>query len=259
MNLLYYVVNAFSAGPFSGNPAGVCPLEKWLPDEAIQRIAAENNLSETAFFVPEGGGYRLRWFTPATEVDLCGHATLAAAFVAYEFLRCAAPSLRFDTKSGPLSVARDGDSLEMDFPALGLSSAPIAPDLTEGLGAMPQVAFLSMDTVAVFDNEDAVRALRPRPEVLKRLEGRGVIATAPGRTCDYVLRFFGPKAGIPEDPATGSAQSLLAPYWAQKWGKNRLTVRQLSARGGEMACRVEGGRVFISGRAVLYLKGEISL
>ncbi len=259
IKLPYYVVDSFSSVPLAGNPAGVCPLDKWLPDGVMQRIAAENNVSETAFFVPNEGGFHIRWFSPTVEINLCGHATLASAYVLYECRKFTGPSVRFDSKSGPLVVERAGERLVMDFPMLELTSSSIAPDLVEGLGALPGDAFSSMDQIAVFDSEAAVLHLKPDLGALKRLDGRGVIATAPGRDCDYVLRFFGPKVGIDEDPVTGSAQSQIAPYWAKKLGKKKLTVKQLSSRGGELYCEIAGDRVKIGGAAALYLKGEITI
>jgi len=259
MKIPYYVIDAFAAGPFTGNPAGVCPLAAWLPDGVLQGIAAENNLSETAFFVPKGDGYHLRWFAPGAEVDLCGHATLAAAHVVYAFLGRTASAVTFDTKSGPLTVARRDGRLVMDFPALPLAPGAPPEALSRGLGATPAKAFRSMDHVAVLESEDTVRALAPDLAVLKALDGRGVIVTAPGKTSDYVLRCFAPKVGIPEDPVTGSAQCMVAPYWAAHLGKKSLSARQLSARGGELFCEVDGNRVRIAGKARLFSKGEIHL
>lgn len=259
MKLPYYVVDAFTSRVFSGNPAGVCPLETWPADEVLQKIAFENNLSETAFFVKEGEGYRLRWFAPAVEVDLCGHGTLASAFVLYEVLGYGQPSVRFESRSGPLTVTRAGDKLVLDFPALAYTPCPAPKDLVEGLGRVPRETLKSMDYVAAFESEEDVRSLSPRLEVLARLDGRGVIATAPGRSSDYVLRCFGPKAGIPEDPVTGSAQCVLAPYWSGRLKKKGFSVRQLSARGGELSCELAGDRVKIGGQAALYLKGEIEV
>src|SRR5436190_9596212 len=216
MDIPYYVVHAFTTKIFSGNPAGVCQLETWLPDKVMQAIAFENNLAETAFFVQEENHLRLRWFAPMQEVDLCGHATLAAAFVLYECLGYGKDSICFDTRSGPLTVVRNGSSLAMDFPVLEMQRSPLLPEIVEGLGASPRETFASMDHVAVFDSETEVASLKPDLAILKRLTGRGVLATAPGKASDYVLRCFGPNVGIPEDPATGSAQSMLAPYWAAR-------------------------------------------
>jgi PhzF family phenazine biosynthesis protein len=254
----YYGVDAFVTGrPFSGNPAGVCPLEAWLPDPMLQAVAAQNNLSETAFFVKEGDGYRIRWFAPAAEVDLCGHATLASAHVLYEVMGRKESNVTFQSKSGPLKVSWEGSRLVLDFPALPLSPADAPAELLEGLGSKPRAAFRAMDWVCVFNDEEAVRSLRPRFDVLSKLDLRGVVVTAPGKDCDYVLRVFGPKLGVQEDPVTGSAQSMLAPFWAARLGKKSLSVKQLSARGGELSCDVSGDRVRIAGKARVYLKGDI--
>jgi PhzF family phenazine biosynthesis protein len=259
MKIPYYVVHSFTDRIFGGNPAGVCPVEEWPPDEVLQKIAFENNLAETAFFSHEASGLRLRWFAPKAEVDLCGHATLAAAFVLYECLGHAEPSVSFETRSGRLSVVRDCGRLSMDFPLLTMNPVPISPELTAALGATPILAFESMDLVAVFEDESQVESIRPDLDSLRQIPGRGVIVTAPGHSSDYVLRCFGPKVGIPEDPATGSAQSMLAPYWSARLEKNVLSVRQLSSRGGEMVCTVNGSRVEIAGNAALYLNGHISI
>jgi predicted PhzF superfamily epimerase YddE/YHI9 len=253
----YYVVDAFADGPFTGNPAGVCPLTDWLPDDVLQKIAAENNLAETAFFAKEGDAFRLRWFAPAAEVDLCGHATLAAAHVLYDVLGERESPLRFLTRSGLLTVERQADRLQLDLPQLPLVPSEIPPVLLEGLGVSPTAVYRAMDWVCIFDEESVVRTLAPNLESLKRLDLRGVLVTAPGEDSDYVLRCFGPGVGIPEDPVTGSAQSMLAPYWAGRLKKTTLVVRQLSARGGTLFCEVAGDRVKVSGYARTYLKGTI--
>jgi PhzF family phenazine biosynthesis protein len=259
MNIPIYQVDAFASELFRGNPAAVCPLDRWLDDAVLQSIAAENNLSETAFFVPQGGGYALRWFTPAVEVDLCGHATLATAFVIFGELGAARESATFATRSGNLTVRRDGDMLAMDFPSLAPEACEAPEDLLEGLG-MPPVAVLSaMDYLAVYESEAQVCALSPNMERLRRLDRRGVIATAPGGRSDFVSRFFAPAAGIPEDPVTGSAHCTLTPYWSQRLGKRRLHALQVSPRGGELFCEDQGERVGIAGRAVLYLRGTLIL
>lgn len=253
--ILYFEVHSFTDSVFHGNPAGVCPLDEWIDDTLMQRIAAENKLSETAFFVPEDDGYRLRWFTPVSEVDLCGHATLASAYVLFEHFEYAGEALKFSTRSGDLTVWREGSALVMDFPAR--PGEPIeAPDLlVSGLGREPVEVLRSRDFLAVFDSEHAVRSLRPDFEDLEELECTGIIATAPGEDVDFVSRFFAPREGIPEDPVTGSAHCTLAPYWAARLGKTQLSARQVSSRGGELACRLVDDRVHIAGRAVLYLKG----
>lgn len=255
----YFVVDAFSDRPFTGNPAGVCPVDFWPSEAILQGIAAENNLSETAFFAPEGAGYRLRWFSPKAEVDLCGHATLATAHVLYEVMGRKESSVVFQTKSGPLTVHWEGSRLVMDFPAIALTPSEAPAALAEGLGARPRAAFRAMDWVCVFNSAAEVAALAPDFEKLKRLDLRGVIATAPGTDCDYVLRCFAPKAGIPEDPVTGSAQSMLTPFWASRLNKKALTARQLSARGGLLYCEAATDRVKIAGKASLYLQGEIRI
>jgi len=258
-----YQLDAFAAELFRGNPAAVCPLEEWLDDDTLHAIAAENNLSETAFFVPEDGGYRLRWFTPSLEVDLCGHATLASAWVILHCLKSAESSVRFLTRSGPLVVTREGDErLVMDFP----SRPPVAKEapraLIEGLGAEPDdVRASGRDYLVVFAEEDDVRKLKPDFGRLRTLDRLGVIVTAPGNGCDFVSRFFAPSVGVPEDPVTGSAHCTLAPYWAERLGVGGawMEARQLSARGGRLECRVRGDRVDIGGRVVLYLEGAIHL
>jgi predicted PhzF superfamily epimerase YddE/YHI9 len=259
MNIPYFVVHSFTDRVFSGNPAGVCPIEQWPPDELLQQIAFENDLAETAFFAQEGFAFRLRWFAPLAEVDLCGHATLAAAFVLCECLGYEQPSIRFETRSGALTVVRQGRKFAMDFPSLKMRPVPISPEIVAGLGARPIETFESMDQIAVFADENEVASLQPNLDILKQVPGRGVLATAIGRNADYVLRCFGPKVGIPEDPATGSAQSMLAPYWSARLGRSELVVRQLSARGADMSCKVNGDRVEIAGHAALYLQGRLSI
>lgn len=259
MRIPLYQVDAFAGRVFSGNPAAVCPLESWLPDATMQAIAAENNLAETAFFAGSSGRYELRWFTPLAEVDLCGHATLASALVVFRFLEPSLAEVRFDTKSGPLSVARDGEELALDLPSRPPQACPEPAGLFEALGAAPRELLKSRDCLAVFDSEEEVRSLRPDMERLKRVECFGVIATAAGREADFVSRFFAPAIGVPEDPVTGSAHCTLTPYWARRLGKTRLSARQLSARGGELACEQRGERVRLAGRAVLYLEGTITL
>jgi PhzF family phenazine biosynthesis protein len=253
----YYAVDAFSNGPFTGNPAGVCPLDQWLPDDTLQKIAAENNLAETAFFSPEDDGFRLRWFAPEAEVDLCGHATLATAHVLYEELGYQDSSIRFFTRSGVLTVERHDGKLRMNLPLLPITRGDAPAELQEGLGAKPLEIFHSMDWLCVFENENVVRGLSPNLELLKRLPLRAVLVTAPGSTADYVLRCFGPNVGIPEDPATGSAQSMLAPYWAARLDKRVLSVQQLSKRGARLFCEVAEARVHVAGFARTYLKGTL--
>ena len=253
-----YQVDAFASQVFAGNPAAVCPLDDWLPDRVMQSIALENNLSETAFFVKDGGdGYHLRWFTPAHEVDLCGHATLGTAFVITNYLDRGRDIVRFRSRSGPLTVTRDGDLYTLDFPALPPKRLADDAKVAEALGAAPAELWDEMDLMAVFAGEAEVAALSPDMAKIAALDTRGVIATAPGESCDFVSRFFAPKAGIPEDPVTGSAHCILAPYWAKRLGKRRLTARQISARGGDLVVEHKGERVLISGRVAPYMEGRI--
>jgi PhzF family phenazine biosynthesis protein len=256
-----YQVDAFAEGPFTGNPAAVCPLEAWLPDHVMQSIAAENNLSETAFFVPEGKGFRLRWFTPTIEVDLCGHATLASAFVVFHRLRPARSSITFLTEqAGTLTVARDGDLLALDFPSRPPAPCAMPETLVAALGQRPADLLAARDYLAVYDSADQVAALAPDFAALAALDRFAVIVTAPGTGgTDFVSRFFAPAQGVAEDPVTGSAHCTLIPYWAWRLGKDRLTARQLSRRGGRLSCAFNGERVTIAGRAVLYLEGTITL
>ncbi|HSY19000.1 MAG TPA: PhzF family phenazine biosynthesis protein [Candidatus Acidoferrales bacterium] len=259
MKIPCYKVDAFAGEVFRGNPAAVCPLEAWLPNATMQSIAAENNLSETAFTVPRGNGFDLRWFTPTVEVDLCGHATLAAALVMFQEWNFAGNAIEFHSRSGILRVSRDGEMLTLDFPVKPGAPCAMPEALVRGLGCSPVEIFKSQDYLAVFKTADEVRTLRPDFAVLKTLEARGIIATAPGEDCDFVSRFFAPAAGIDEDPVTGSAHCTLMPYWVPKLGKAKLFARQISARGGELFCELAGDRVRIGGKAVLYLRGEIVL
>jgi PhzF family phenazine biosynthesis protein len=255
-------IDTFTDKVLSGNPAAVCPLEEWLDVELMQAIAAENNLSETAFFVPsDKGGYGLRWFTPNVEVGLCGHATLAAGEVVLSDLEPGAEAASFETKSGILTVSRDGQNLTMDFPARPAEPC-VAPEiLLAGLGAPPSQVLVGDDYIAVYESAAEVAALSPDLNLFCQIDRRGVVVTAPGddEGTDYVLRFFAPKNAVPEDPVTGNVQTELAPYWAQQLGKKRLNVRQLSARGGVMVCEDRGERVAISGQCVRFLEGELSL
>jgi PhzF family phenazine biosynthesis protein len=254
-----YQVDAFTSEPFSGNPAAVVPLERWLDEALMQAIALENNLSETAFFVPEGDAFRIRWFTPAAEVDLCGHATLATAWVLFSELGHQAETLRFLSRSGELRVTRADDWLTLDFPAQPPVPVGRLPDLVHGLGRAPAELLASEDYLAVFDSAAEVAALRPDFESLSRLDRRGVIATAPGDDVDFVTRFFAPALAVPEDPVTGSAFTQLGPYWSERLGRKRLRARQISARGGEVVCEMSGERVLISGHVAPYLTGTISV
>ena len=258
MKIKQYQIDAFATRAFEGNPAAVCPLESWLDDGILQAIAEENNLSETAFFVPSEKGFQLRWFTPVKEVDLCGHATLASAHVIFEILGYTKLTITFETRSGDLFVERHGKLLKMDFPARPPAPCMLSEILLKGLGQRPVEVLAANDYMAVFDSEATVRAITPDQSLLSQLDLRGVIATARGTDVDFVSRFFAPKSGIPEDPVTGSAHCTLAPYWANKLGKNILSARQVSKRGGNIACEVNSGRVFLSGYAVTFMEAEIA-
>ena len=261
MKIKQFQIDAFTDRVFGGNPAAVCPLQSWPEDNILQSIAEENNLSETAFFVPAENNLELRWFTPVKEVDLCGHATLAAAHVIFEHIGYSADYIVFKTKSGNLTVRKNGNMLEMDFPLLALKSCATPEHLIEGLGKTPVTVLEAQDYIAVYDSEEAVRSIVPDQMLLKRLGLRGVSVTAPGDKADFVSRFFAPKLGVQEDPVCGSSHCELAPYWAASLNKNFLKARQVSKRGGEIHCRVEKekGRVFISGQAVTFMIGDIYL
>ncbi len=259
MRIPIYQVDAFTNRLFGGNPAAVCPLETWLDDRILQSIAAENNLSETAFFVPRGDRFHLRWFTPAAEIDLCGHATLGAAFVIFRYVKPQLQAAYFDTLSGELVVNREGERLAMNFP-----SRPPVPcnegidAMAAALGARPRELWAARDYLALFDSEEQVRSLEPDFKALAKL-GRMAIVTAPGREVDFVSRFFAPGHGIDEDPVTGSSHSTLIPYWAGRLGKNSLHAWQVSRRGGDLYCELQGERVKIAGTAVPYLEGWIEV
>ncbi|HEY3698012.1 MAG TPA: PhzF family phenazine biosynthesis protein [Spongiibacteraceae bacterium] len=259
MKIKQYQVDAFASRIFEGNPAAICPLDHWLDDNLLQAIAEENNLSETAFFVPSAKGFQLRWFTPVHEVDLCGHATLASAHVIFEIMGYSQAVITFETRSGDLFVTRNGKLLAMDFPAFALTRREIPKLLTEALGQQPLELWAAADYLAVFENEAAIRALMPNHALLSQLDLRGAIVTAPGDRVDFVSRFFAPKLGIPEDPVTGSAHCALAPYWAEKLQKNKLTARQISKRSGDVLCEVKTDRVLLAGEAVTFMEAEIVL
>ena len=262
MKLPLFQVDAFTSERFHGNPAAVCPLQRWLPDATMQAIAAENNLAETAFFVARGEGYLLRWFTPTVEVDLCGHATLASGYVVTHILTPDRRSVTFDTlKAGPLEVRRDGDLLAMDFPAWPPEPSPADPRILAALGKMPAESFVARGrTLAVYERAEDVAALRPDFAAMRRMAGADAIVTAPGDGgVDFVSRYFAPNHGIDEDPATGSSHCVLAPYWAGRLGKQRLRAQQISARVGDLVCTLHGDRITLAGHAVLYLEGTITV
>jgi PhzF family phenazine biosynthesis protein len=259
MKIPIYQVDAFTGAVFRGNPAAVCPLATWPEDELLQAIAAENNLSETAFLVAQDEHFELRWFTPRVEVDLCGHATLAAGYVVFHYLDIHLEQAEFETRSGRLRVRREGSLLAMDFPALGAQPCSAPEELVRALGAAPVDVLRGLDYMAVYDSEAQVRSLRPDFALLGRIDTRGVIVTAPGEKSDFVSRFFAPGVGIPEDPVTGSAHCALVPYWSEKLRKKEMHAFQVSARGGELICENLGDRVKISGEAVIFLEGVITV
>jgi len=259
MNLPLYQIDAFTDKPFHGNPAAICPLTEWPDDQTLQDIAAENNLAETAFFIDRGGHFHLRWFTPAIEIDLCGHATLASAFVIFQYLGYSKETIRFRTLSGDLFASRQGDKIALDFPAWKPQPVDLTSDLIQALGAEPLQAFKTRDLLAVFSHQAQILSLRPDFYLLEQMEQLGIIVTAPGIDYDFVSRFFAPKAGVPEDPVTGSAHSSLIPYWAERLNKNYLLAKQLSHRTGVLYCQYLGERVKIAGHCAPYLIGTISL
>jgi len=254
-----YQLDAFTDRAFGGNPAAVCPLESWLADDLMQAIAFENNLSETAFYVPEGDGFRLRWFTPKSEVPLCGHATLATASLILEKLDPAREDVVFETLSGPLAVKRDGDMLAMDFPALPATDVPTPDGLADALGKAPVRFLRAVKNMAVFEREADVLAVEPDFDYIVAMEGAGLIVTAPGDTSDCASRYFAPHVGIDEDPVTGSAHCTIVPYWAGELGKSDIQARQVSERGGDLYCRMDGDRVVIAGKARLVIEGTFRL
>jgi PhzF family phenazine biosynthesis protein len=260
--IVLYQVDAFTDKPFGGNPAAVCPLQDWLPDATLQAIAAENNLSETVFFVPKGDGYHLRWFTPALEVELCGHATLATAYVIAHHIDPSATTLRFDSASGLLTVTRAGEIFTLDFPTAVPSPFEDRGAITEALGFAPQEVLKapgenSGKLLAVLASEAEVRDADPDMALVAALPGDGLIITAPGDAVDFVSRYFAPHAGIDEDPVTGSAHVVLTPYWAKRLGKTNMEARQISARLGVLTVEDKGERTLISGRVAPYLEGRI--
>ena len=255
MSIPYYHVDAFADRLFKGNPAGVCFLADWLPDAELQAIAAENNLAETAFVVQRESFYDLRWFTPTVEMDLCGHATLAPAHVIFRHLKCRENVVRFTTRSGVLTVTRDGELLTLDFPARPAALCSPPEELIQGLGMEPIATLKARDYLAVFDTEQTIKDLQPDMKLLQKIECLGIIVTAPGNLVDFVSRFFAPGAGVPEDPVTGSAHCTLIPYWAERLNRSHLRALQVSQRGGELICEYRGDRVGISGKAVTYSSG----
>ena len=263
MELPIYQVDAFASEVFRGNPAAVMPLDAWLPEETLQALAMENNLSETAFYVACDQGYELRWFTPEVEVDLCGHATLAAAHVLFDHRAESADVIRFQTRSGELRVSHADQGITLDFPAAELVSSEVRAEVSQALGAEASQAVVAAQNphavVYVFESQAQVAALQPNFSVLSEVSELAIIASAPGETSDFVSRFFGPQVGIDEDPVTGSAHCSLVPYWAERLGSNSLSARQISSRGGDLACTLRDGRVFMSGQAVTFMIGTVFL
>jgi len=265
MRLPLYQVDAFASEVFRGNPAAVCPLDAWLPDDTMARIAEENNLAETAFLVRTAPArYDLRWFTPTVEMDLCGHATLATAFVLHERLGQGSSPITFDTRSGPLVVTREDDGYTLDFPARRPTRLAVDPEVTAAIGREPLELWRARDYLAVYSTEAEVRAIAPDFGRVQALGAFAVIVTAPADAAlspgaDFVSRFFAPGAGVPEDPVTGSAHCTLVPYWADRLQRATLEARQVSRRGGALRCVLDGDRVRMTGTAVCYLEGTISI
>lgn len=255
-----YIVDAFTGIPFAGNPAAVCVMDSWPSDESMMKLAMENNLSETAYIVKEEGGYHLRWFTPGTEVELCGHATLASSFIILNYYEPDAESVQFNTLSGVLTIKRKGDLYEMDFPTYEMEQVPVTDEMEQAYGVRPVEAWFckEMDLVCVFESEEQVRNMKPDQKLLSMLDGRLQDATARGSETDCVSRSFGPKVAVPEDPVCGSAHCLIADYWSKVLGKKQILAYQASKRGGYLHCEMgDDGRVRISGEAVLVVISEI--
>lgn len=261
MNLTLYQVDAFTDKLFGGNPAAVIPLQQWIDEALMQKIAEENNLAETVFFVPKDDGFHIRWFTPELEIDLCGHATLAAAYVLFKLLGYNKPTLVFYSKSGPLYVTRNGDMICLDFPSWMPGRVEDYPDeLLAGLGVTVHAGvYKKRDYIVELETEQDLVNVKPDFTLLNKIDVIGIIITAPGKNCDFVSRFFAPNCGIPEDPVTGSSHSQLIPFWSEKLGKDSMHALQLSARGGELWCEQKGDRVVMKGKAVFYMKGEITI
>jgi len=255
-----YQIDAFASKVFSGNPAAVIPLKEWLPDDILQKIAIENNLSETVYFIPTENGFHIRWFTPGFEVDLCGHATLATAYVLYEILNYEKEYIEFESRSGILKVNKSEEGYTLNFPTDKIEAVAPPPNLAKALSINIKECFKGKDDYLVItDDEKTVAEVKPDFRLLATLKARGVIVSAKGEDVDFVSRGFFPLAGIDEDPVTGSAHTTLTPYWAERLGKNELQARQISARGGELQCRLDGERVHITGKAVSYLSGKINV
>ena len=254
-----YIVDAFTDTVFHGNQAAVCILDEWLPEKLMMDIARENNFSETAFAVKADKGYDLRWFTPGGEIDLCGHATLATAYVLFNYYENDTDRIVFHTLSGNLFIGRSGNCIEMDFPAYSLNKVPVTDEMAAVMGAAPKEAYLDRDLLLVYEDEDIIRKMKPDFDKIKKLDGLGVGVTAPGKAYDCVSRFFVPELNIHEDPVTGSAHCMITPYWVERLGKSSLKAYQASERGGELICELRDDRVIISGRAVIFAVSELML
>jgi PhzF family phenazine biosynthesis protein len=260
MKIKLFQIDAFTDRVFAGNPAAVCPLDDWLPDTVMQQIAMENNQAETAFFVRSRDRFDIRWFTPAIEVDLCGHATLGAAFVIFHFTHFPGRIIEFNSRSGLLRVMKDGDSLMLDFPVDPPSKVSVPPGLVAAVGLPPLETYKGKtDYLLVYSSPEEIEGMKPDMRLLAEVPARGIIVTAPGRDVDFVSRFFAPRSGIAEDPVTGSAHTTLTPYWAARMGRTELSAMQLSRRRGWLRCRLRGERVEISGQARAYMAGQIDL
>lgn len=261
MKLNIYQVDAFTSKVFGGNPAAIIPLESWLPDDLLQNLALENNLSETAFFVKtEGGTYHLRWFTPTVEVDLCGHATLATAHVMWKHIGFTGAEITFQSRSGELSVKRKGNFYELNFPTDHLEKSAVSEIMVNALGIFPSECYQGReDYLLIFENQQLVEKLKPDFTILRKLKTRGILASAPGNDVDFVSRCFFPAYGVDEDPVTGSAHTTLTPYWAARLKKQELTAKQISKRGGLLHCILKGERTHIKGQAITYMQGQIEI
>jgi len=259
MKLKLYQIDAFAKNVFEGNPAAVCPLDSWIDEKIMQKIANENNLSESAFFVREGNKFTIKWFTPSSEVDMCGHATLASAYVLFEILGYEGKEVIFNSKSGVLKVRKDFDKLEMDFPIQKIKSCEVPKNILKAFKQDIVECYKSMDYILVFESEEVIKEIKPNFELLKDIDARGVIVTAKSSNYDFVCRFFAPKYGINEDPVTGSAFTQLIPYWNSVLKKESFHAKQISKRGGEVFCTLDGKRVKISGYATKYLEGVIEV
>ncbi|MBN1181085.1 MAG: PhzF family phenazine biosynthesis protein [Bacteroidales bacterium] len=260
MEIKLYQIDTFTTEIFKGNAAAICPLDNWLDDELLIKIAAENNLSETGFFIKDGTEYQIRWFTPAVEVDLCGHATLAEAYVLYNYRGYEGESIAFNSKSGILKVRKSDDFFVLDFPSDKIKKVDLTDELIKPFDVKPSEAFKgNTDYMLIFDDEEVISNMTPDLSLIAQIKARGIIVTARGNQTDFVSRFFAPQSGIDEDPVTGSSHTTLTPYWSNRLNKSELSAQQISKRGGMLKCKYLGERVEISGKAVTYLIGDIKI